>query len=466
MRTLREILRYPSAAVGLAMIAALIGLSLYTVIAIPYSKAIDLWRGGEEIWHETPKNARPIWVNWFTRADLPRTLVMSSLATKVATTQEEATKVATTVEGGMASKRTQVLSEGMTDVTISFPFDYPYDGFPQELSIYFTARYKEKPPHVSISWLTPDGRTIRVGDMTVQQSQTYRVSQDDRLARRLDGQRPEQGLFADPGPLGTAGVLVPLKGRYELRVSGLTFEEDADLDAKFVLYGQVHGLTGTDHRRRELTVALLWGTPIALAFGLMAALGSTLTTMIISALGVWFAGWVDGIVQRITEVNLILPVLPILIMIGTLYSRSIWSILGVVILLNIFGAQIKTYRAVFLQVKESPYIEAARAYGAGNWRIVFLYLIPRVVPMLVPQLVVLIPTFVFLEASLALLGLGDPVIPTWGKVIEDARANGALYQGLYYWVLEPSALLMLTGFAFAMVGFALDRVFNPRLRGM
>jgi peptide/nickel transport system permease protein len=198
----------------------------------------------------------------------------------------------------------------------------------------------------------------------------------------------------------------------------------------------------------------------------MAALGSTLTTMIISALGVWFAGWVDGIVQRITEVNLILPVLPILIMIGTLYSRSIWSILGVVILLNIFGAQIKTYRAVFLQVKESPYIEAARAYGAGNWRIVFLYLIPRVVPMLVPQLVVLIPTFVFLEASLALLGLGDPVIPTWGKVIEDARANGALYQGLYYWVLEPSALLMLTGFAFAMVGFALDRVFNPRLRGM
>jgi peptide/nickel transport system permease protein len=77
-----------------------------------------------------------------------------------------------------------------------------------------------------------------------------------------------------------------------------------------------------------------------------------------------------------------------------------------------------------------------------------------------------IPTFVFLEATLAVLGLGDPIIPTWGKLIDDARANGALFQGNYYWVLEPSLLLMVTGLAFAMVGFALDRIFNPKLRGV
>jgi peptide/nickel transport system permease protein len=62
------------------------------------------------------------------------------------------------------------------------------------------------------------------------------------------------------------------------------------------------------------------------------------------------------------------------------------------------------------------------------------------------------------------LGLGDPVLPTWGKVIQDAWANGAVYSGHYYWVLEPTFLLMLTGLAFAMVGFSLDRLFNPRLR--
>jgi peptide/nickel transport system permease protein len=140
--------------------------------------------------------------------------------------------------------------------------------------------------------------------------------------------------------------------------------------------------------------------------------------------------------------------------------------LGVVIALNIFSAGIKTYRAMFLQVKEAPYIEAAKSYGAGNLRVVFNYMIPRAIPVLIPQFVVLIPTFVFLEATLAVLGLGDPVLPTWGKVINDAYTNGALFRGQYYWVLSPSLLLMLTGLGFAMVGFALDRIFNPRLRAI
>jgi peptide/nickel transport system permease protein len=153
-------------------------------------------------------------------------------------------------------------------------------------------------------------------------------------------------------------------------------------------------------------------------------------------------------------------------MVGTLYSRSIWVILTMVILLSIFGSSIKTYRAVFMQVKESAYIEAARAYGASSPRIVFSYMIPRVVPMLIPQLVTLIPSYVFLEASLAVLGLGDPVLPTWGKLINEARDAGALFHGQYYWLLEPSLMLVLTGLGFAMLGFALDRIFNPRLRGL
>ena len=152
-------------------------------------------------------------------------------------------------------------------------------------------------------------------------------------------------------------------------------------------------------------------------------------------------------------------------MIGTFYNRSIFTILTAVILLSIFGQGIKTFRAVFMQVKESAYIEAARSYGASNFRIIFLYMIPRLIPMLIPQLIVLIPSYVFLEASLAILGLGDPTLPTWGKMIQDAESQGALYQGWYYWVLEPSALLMVTGLAFSVVGYAMDRVFNPRLRG-
>ena len=70
----------------------------------------------------------------------------------------------------------------------------------------------------------------------------------------------------------------------------------------------------------------------------------------------------------------------------------------------------------------------------------------------------------FLEATLALLGLGDPVLPTWGKLLNDAQSHGALFNGYFYWVLEPAFLLMLAGLGFAMLGFALDRIFNPRLR--
>ncbi len=169
-------------------------------------------------------------------------------------------------------------------------------------------------------------------------------------------------------------------------------------------------------------------------------------------------------IQRITEVNLILPFLPILILVGTFYSHSIWTILGTTVALSIFTGGVKTYRAVFLQTKESMYIEAARAYGASDARIVFLYLIPRMIPLLIPGLVSSVPIFVFLEATLAILGLGDPVLPTWGKIFEDAFANGALYKGYYYWIIEPAVLLMFTGLGFSLLGFALDRVFNPRLR--
>lgn len=442
-RALKDLAQYPSAMVGLSIIVFLLLVAGFTMIKLPYREAIRLWRGGEEVWQDYPKTAGPVWMNYFTRTKLPETIILNSAE-------------------GEAEKSFEVVS-GLKDVTIVFEFEFPFDVFPQDLIVYLTAQYGEKQPHVEMTWETPDGREIRVGEVSPRAVETYRLAQDTRLIRRLGGKPPQEGLFADPS---SSETLQPLKGTYRLRLNALMFEENDDIDAKFVMYGQLSGIAGTDHRRRDLTVALLWGTPIALAFGLLAALGTTLTTMIIAALGVWFGGIIDDTIQRITEVNLILPVLPILIMVGTFYSRSIWLILGVVIVLSIFGSGIKTYRAIFLQVREAPYIEAAQSYGADSWRIIFNYLIPRIIPLLVPQLVVLIPSFVFLEASLAVLGLGDPVLPTWGKVIDDAFQQGALYNGYYYWVLQPALLLMLTGLGFSMVGFALDRIFNPRLRGL
>lgn len=442
-QTLADIRQYPSAIVGLLLIAVLIGVALYTVITIPYDEAIHLWRGGEDVWGETPRTVPPMWSNLFRSQKMPETIVLN-------------------VDDEGMTKTTTSIAENMDDVVMEFSFDYHYDAFPQSMRILFESEHESKSPHVTMTWITPDGREIQVGELAARNTETYRIDQDDRLKRRLGGLEPSIGLFTNLEQ--EEGIRVPIKGTYTLLVEAVTFEEDADIDAKFVLFGKVHGIAGTDHRRRDLGVALLWGTPIALSFGLLAALGTTVTTMIIAAIGVWYGGVVDSLIQRITEINMLLPFLPILIMVGMFIGRSIWLLLGWVILLSIFGAAIKNYRATFLQIKESDYIEAAQAYGASNWRIIIFYLVPRIIPVLIPQLVSSIPTYVFLEASLALLGLGDPTLPTWGKIIEDARSNGALYNGQYYWILQPALLLMITGLAFAMVGFALDRVFNPRLR--
>ncbi len=443
LNQIKEITRYPSAILGLLLIAFLVVLSIYVVIALPYHQTITKWQGAGGIWMDNPRTAPPVWVNYFRSKKLPETIIRKS------------------ANGAVQKKRTTIKGD-ITDVDFVFTFDYTADEFPQEITVDFTSKYKKKAPYITLTWITPDGRKIEIGNFALHEHTTRRISQDKKLIEKLGGKQPEIGLFADP----KSKEPKPLKGTYKLDVDGITFEPGSDFDAKLVVYGKVYGLAGTDHLRRDLMLALLWGTPVALVFGLLAALATSILTMIIAAIGSWYSSWVDSIIQRITEINMMLPVLPILIMIGVFYSRSLWVMLGAIIVLSIFGAGIKSYRSIFMQERESGYIEAAKAYGASDVRIIFHYLIPRIIPILIPSLVVLIPSFVFLEASLAVLGLGDPVMPTWGKVINEAITNGAPYKGLYYWPLEPAVMLMLTGFSFAMLGFALDRVFNPRLRGM
>ncbi len=436
----QELRRYPSAIVGLIIILALVAQSLFTIVAIPYSEALDRWRGGDH-WQLHPVNASPAWVDYLTGKRQARTLTLSSDRVAV----EE-----TPFEGGRR-------------VRIPLTFDYQFDGFPSEINLFLRAEGHERRPFAQLLWQTPDGREIALGSYRLGQHERVSLSQDRELERRLDGLVAHIGLLAKPV---TGAEPEVEKGRHTLMIDAVIFDEQADLAAELILYGRVHGIAGTDHQRRDLSLALLWGTPVALAFGLLAAVGTTITTLLIAAAGVWYRGWVDAVIQRLTEVNMILPMLPILVMVGTLYSTSIWLMLGVVVVLGIFSAGIKMYRAMLLPIREAPYIEAARAYGASNARIVMRYMIPRILPVLIPTFVTLIPTFVFLEASLAVLGLGDPVLPTWGKVLNDAQSQSALYNGFYYWVVSPAVLLMLTGLGFAMLGFAMDRVFNPRLRSL
>jgi peptide/nickel transport system permease protein len=201
--------------------------------------------------------------------------------------------------------------------------------------------------------------------------------------------------------------------------------------------------------------------PFALIVGLFGSISTIVFSMALAASGVWFGGWVDDLIQRLTEINLVLPILAISVLAYAYLGISIWTIFAIVIFLNVFGAPLKSFRSVLLQIREAPYIEAARAYGANGFRIISKYMVPRIIPVLVPQLIILIPSFVFLEATLGLFNISTG-LPTWGTTIYEAATNGALY-GSNYWVLAPLTLLLISGFAFSLCGSALEKILNPRL---
>lgn len=438
----REIGRYPSAVIGLLLILVLIGAAIYISATTSSETAIRIWRGQDYDWTENPQLVPPAWINYFRKDKLPETLILDSR------------------EGG-AEETLKPQDGGLFLQQLSFPLDYPYYiDFPQDLLVALEPSFESKPPLVSLTLVSPNGVETSLESFILQDPKSYYLSQDDILQRKLKTLYPQQFLFSN----GSLENPKPYPGQYHLLVDVVHFEPNATMEARVVLYGKVYGWAGTDLYRRDLAMPLVWGLPIALMFGLLAVTGSTITTMIIAAIGTWFGGWVDAFIQRLTEVNMILPLFPVLAMVAALYERNIWLILGVTILLSIFGNAIKSYRAIFLQFRELPYIEAAQSYGAGNWRIIFRYLVPRILPTLIPQMVTLVPGYVFLEASLALMGLSDPRLPTWGKILRDAFDGNALLGGHYHWVLEPLAFLLLTGFGFALLGFALDRIFNPRLR--
>src|SRR5262245_63546695 len=117
---------------GLVIIAALIVLSIYTVIVIPYAEGLRLWRGGEDIWIENPRNARPRWVNFFIKERLPETRIVN-------TPPGEA-------------KTGKPLSGGLRSLDRTIAFDYPYDDVPSELNLFINAKFKDSRPNVCFFW--------------------------------------------------------------------------------------------------------------------------------------------------------------------------------------------------------------------------------------------------------------------------------------------------------------------------
>lgn len=465
---IKEFMSYKSGVAGLVILCFLIALSVYTAIAIPWGEAIERWRVGEMQWIEYPRNAQPIWVKYLTGRNLPETIRLDSRDGG-----PDVVKAVATIPG-----------TNMRRILLELYFEYDYDDFPSEVNLFLYTEACESPPIIDVYWVKPNGNEILLITHTIKKPEdilfiTADLEVEKALLRHAasvaggikDYVPPKIVLFAvDDETLSsmrTARVLKSTRSppkRYILRLEGTLFGLESDLEAKLVVYGTVYGLAGTDHLRRDLTLALLWGTPIALAFGLTMSLTLSVTQLILATVSGWYGGIVDSIIQRLTEVYMVIPTLPFLILVATFYRVNIWMLVLVIWALSIFGAGIKNTRALVMQIKHEPYVEAALAYGASSRRIILFYIIPKILPPMVPGLIGAIPGFVFLEAGLAFLGLGDPYLPTWGKILNEARAYGAVYKGYWWWIILPSAALMITGIVFALIGFALDRIVNPKLR--
>src|ERR1044071_4713037 len=226
-RSLQSLFYYPSAVIGMLVVLLLVFTAFYAMIKIPYKEAIRLWRGGEEVWYQNPKFAPPAWINFFSE-------------------KKNAESFAVKTSDGTMKKEVVQGAKGTATTTASYTFDFTYDVLPQDLILYFTSSYNEKQPFISAEWHTPDGRTIRLTNMAISQKQTYRMSQDEKLKTKLRTDDVIHALFTDP----KTGKLI--KGQYQLLIIGTSFEPNSNVDAQFVLHGQVFGLAGTDQQRRDL----------------------------------------------------------------------------------------------------------------------------------------------------------------------------------------------------------------------
>ncbi len=455
--TFRQLLKYPFAFISFIIIIFLVIGSLIAVIGLPYEKIGAEWSGSQIKGQALiPRLAQPSWVNLFRRDKYLSTLIIDN-----------------TSEGTNYNRAESEFTNGQRQITLTYTFDYEYANFPSEIFLYFDSSFDTKRPYVSVTWITPDGREFNLNGVSAISGTNYDFESNIPVRRlvnknqhlknwfvfgQIDPTPTHYVLFADPA----ADEAKLVKGRYTLRVNGITFEENSTLDAKMVLLGNVYGLAGTDALRRDLLTPILWGMPIALGFGLMGALATTLLSMIISAAGVWFGGWMDNLIQRMTEINLVLPTLAICVIAYAYLGVNLWVILVIIILLNVFGSPTKNFRSAFLNTKEAPYIEAAQSYGASNFRIIIKYMVPRIIPVMVPQLLILIPSYVFLEATLGLFNISTGY-PTWGTIIYQALTQGGLYYAQYR-LLEPLALVVITGLAFSLFGFTLEQILNPRLQ--
>jgi len=357
-------------------------------------------------------------------------------------------------------------SLGLTKVELSSNLVYtsaPPNEFFQKIR-YDATNIQDVEYSLTLTILTPEGDTyLFLNTPTFTEPRSTDVTMDSKDPLFIE-------TVGFPSIKNVARGVFSQKGEYtfSLIIQFMPLSENARAqvnikDSMTVILGHVHGILGADYLAKDIFSQLIFGTQLSLAIGLLAALVGTSLGVLVGVLSGYLGGPVDEISMRIVDVLLCLPLLPLLLALVHLYGRNVWYI---VLFIGIFGWQglARVIRSQTLSIRETAYIETARASGASGFYIMLKHIIPNIIPVAFASMVLAVPSAILFEAALSFLGFGDPRVPTWGKMLQHAFGFGGFANLAWYWIIPPGLAIIGICLAFVFIGFAFDEIVNPRLR--
>lgn len=215
---------------------------------------------------------------------------------------------------------------------------------------------------------------------------------------------------------------------------------------------------GTDDRGRDILTRLLYGYRISFSFALLITFSSISLGVLIGALQGYFSGWFDLTVQRLIEIISALPFLYIVIIIGSSLGTSFWVLLIIFTMFNWIGISF-FIRSEYLKLREAQYVEAARALGVKDWKIMFHHILPNALTPIITFLPFDLIGAIFSLSALDFLGFGLPApTPSWGELMRQGMGNLSSYWLSLYPALALFGILLLIAF----VGEGIREAFDPR----
>ena len=222
---------------------------------------------------------------------------------------------------------------------------------------------------------------------------------------------------------------------------------------------------GTDPLGRDVLSQLLSSTRSEFVLGITAALVTVGIATTVGAVAAYYGGLVDALFMRLADLIIALPGISLLIVLSALFELTLFYLALIIGVLGGFGGTAIILKSQALSIRVKPYIEAARVAGGGHFHIIFVHIIPNLLPLSLLYMMFTVTGAIFAEAVLSFLGLLD-LRMSWGIMIHTANTGGYLLGGTRYWwlIIPAGASITFLCSAFYLVGRALDEVVNPRLR--